>query len=115
MSDPDPLRLIRCDWGHKIGAADSQPCPKDATRRVALHLGPEDVDGTTFKFCDEHLEVVSANTDERTGPVVDPGALPEVASAIRLGEELLEMDPPAEVAAEVRELMEGLRKLQVRE
>lgn len=113
MSDADPLGLIRCDWGHKIGTEqDNRPCPKDAVRRVALHADPDDVDGSLYKFCAEHCDQVTAATDDRAGPVVER-TLPEVEAAIRLGEELLEADPPAEVAAEVRELVEGLRALRV--
>lgn len=50
MSDADLLhRLIGCDWGHKIvgDARDHRPCPKDAVQRVALHVDPDDVEGTT--------------------------------------------------------------------
>lgn len=116
MTDRDPLlqALLGCEWGHKIGRLDDPPCPKDATRRVALHVHPEDVEGTVFKFCDEHLELVSANTEERAGPVVE-GPSPELEVGIRLGEELLEMDPPAEVAEEVHEMLGALRALRDRD
>lgn len=108
MSDPELHRLIGCDWGHKISDPHDQgPCPKGATRRVALHIDANDIEGTRFKFCDDHLAYVTARTSTRTDPVVE-GPSPELAEVIRMAEELLATNPPPLAAAEIRERLKSL-------